>query len=304
MPRPHPRLRETEARTRLLPLGDVEIAWDEIPGGTSGSPKPPLVLLHGLTGHRADFAPLLPRLAARLPQRRILAPDVRGHGDSSHGAAEASFAFPRLVEDLRVLLDACEIERAHLIGHSFGGMIALRFALAHPERLASLFLASTSPFAPPEFPADLFEKTGELAAHRGMAFLQALIERRARNETTIRRTDRWLTHWDDAYWSHHRHRYRSLDPVAYRALGLAMARQEPVTDRLGELTLPTTILVGSDDEGFLDGADQLARGIPRAHAVRLERSGHHPHRENPEGWLESVVDHLARAESPSRYGRD
>lgn len=293
---PDPEGRCPLARTSLLSLGDVEIAWDELPGDAAERARPPLVLLHGLTGHRADFAPLLPRLAARLPGRRVLVPDVRGHGDSTHGADESSFTFPRLVEDLRVFLDGCGIPRAHLLGHSFGGMISLRFALAHPERLASLMLVSTAPFAPPDFPADLFEKTGELAGSRGMAFLQALVERRARSETSVRRTDRWLSHWVGAYWPHHRHRYRSMDPVAYRALGIAMARQEPVTDRLGALALPATVVVGVDDEGFLEGADRLVRGIPEARSVRLEQAGHHPHRENPEGWLDAIACHLARAE--------
>ncbi|MEZ4332681.1 MAG: alpha/beta hydrolase [Myxococcota bacterium] len=286
-----------QVHTRLIPLGDVEIACDAIQSDADAPGRPPLVLLHGLTGHRADFAPLLPPLAARLPGRRILVPDLRGHGDSTHGAAEASFAFPRLLADLLALLDDRAVPRAHLLGHSFGGMVALRFALAHPDRLASLMLVSTAPFAPPEFSVELFEKTGALAESRGMAALQALIERRARSESSARRSDRWLARWEGAYWPHHRHRYRSMDPAAYRALGIAMARQAPVTDRLGHLVLATTVLVGADDEGFLDGADRLAEEIPGAVSIRLEQAGHHPHREDPEGWLEALVDHLARAEA-------
>lgn len=298
----HPRSERPSPRTqtRLIPLGDVEIACDEIACGSDGASRPPLVLLHGLTGHRADFAPLLPALATRLPGRRILVPDLRGHGDATHGADASSFAFPRLVDDLLALLDACAIPRAHLLGHSFGGMVALRFALDRPDRLASLMLASTAPFAPPEFSVELFEKTGALAASRGMAALQALIERRARSEPTTRRSDRWLSRWEGAYWPHHRHRYRSMDPVAYRALGIAMASQTPVTDRLATLALPTTVLVGRDDEGFLDGADRLASAIAGAVSIRLDHAGHHPHREDPAGWLEAVVDHLARAEAPPR----
>jgi pimeloyl-ACP methyl ester carboxylesterase len=183
-------------------------------------------------------------------------------------------------------------------------MISIRFALAHRDRLASLLLASTSPCAPPEFPADLFEKTGAIARSRGMAFLQSIIEQRARAQSSERRTDRWLERWGGAYWPHHRHRYRSMDPAAYQALGIAMASQTPVTNRLAAISLPVTVLVGVDDEGFLAGADRLVRGIPGALEVRLEQSGHHPHRENPEAWLDAVAAHLARTEAADESRQD
>lgn len=277
-------------RVAQLCLGDVEIAYDEIEG--SGEP---LVLLHGLTGHRADFLPLLPRLAARRPGLRLLAPDLRGHGDSTHGADAARFGFEQLVADLVRVLDDCGAPRCHLLGHSFGGMVALRFALAHPTRLASLLLASTAPFAPPTYTEETFEKSGAIARTRGMAFLQAVIERRARSAPPTRPSDRQTARWSESYWPHHRHRYRSMDPVAYQALGLAMVRQRPVVDRLGELALPATVLVGLDDEDFLAGAEALARGIPAADFVRIADAGHHPHREAPEAWLDAVCALLDRS---------
>lgn len=281
-------------RVRQISLGDVEVAYDEIDG--SGIP---LVLLHGLTGHRADFLPLLPRLAARRPGLRLLAPDVRGHGDSTHSGDAASFCFERLVDDLVRFLDGCGAPRCHLLGHSFGGMISLRFALAHPGRLASLLLASTSPSAPDAFTAETFEKSGEIARTRGMAFLQALIEQRARSTPPTRPSERQTARWSESYWPHHRHRLRSMEPLAYQELGLAMVRQRPVTDRLAELALPVTVLVGLDDEGFVEGSERLARGIPDAVFVRIPEAGHHPHREAPSAWLDAVDDHLARVD-PSR----
>ncbi|MFO0688908.1 MAG: alpha/beta hydrolase [Myxococcota bacterium] len=280
-------------RVAQLSLGDVEIAYDEIEGAA-----PPLVLLHGLTGHRADFLPLLPRLAERRPGLRLLAPDLRGHGDSTHGGDEACFGFERLVADLARFLDGCDAPRCHLLGHSFGGMVALRFALAHPTRLLSLLLASTAPFAPPTYTAEIFEKSGEIARTRGMACLQALIEQRARSAPPTRPSDRQAARWSASYWPHHRHRYRSMDPLAYRALGLAMVGQRPVTDRLGELALPTTVLVGQDDEDFLAGAEALARGIPAADFVRIADAGHHPHREAPDAWLDAVCALLDRSAAP------
>lgn len=271
-------------------LGDIEVAWSELPGQGV-----PLVLIHGLTGHRDDFLPQLPLLKERHPELWLIAPDLRGHGDSTHTGDAATFTFDRLVDDLRSFLDRRGVERCDLLGHSLGGMICLRFALAHPARLRSLVLVGTAPFAPGGYTAELFEKSGSIARTRGMAFLQALIEQRSRASEPSRPSDRHAARWADVYWPHHRHRLRAMEALAYQELGLAMVRQESIVDRLPEIGVPVTVIVGSGDEGFLTGADALAAGIPGAVRVDIENAGHHPHRENESAWLDAVSRHLERA---------
>lgn len=280
-------LRSPFPRTRPLRIDDIEIAYTEIAG--SGVP---LVLLHGLTGHRDDFLPVMPRLRDRHPGLWLVAPDLRGHGDATHADDPSSHDFDRLVADLHALLDGLGIAQCHLLGHSFGGMVSLRFALRSPERLASLILLGTAPFAPDGFDAALFEKSGGIATTRGMAFLQARIEESSRSRGPSRPSDRATLRWADAYWPHHRHRFRAMDPVAYRELGLAMVRQVPVTSRLRELALPVRVIVGELDEAFQSGADELAHGIPGAVRVDIAEAGHHPHREQPEAFLDAVSAHL------------
>ena len=276
-------------RTRQVRLGDIEIAYTEIPGGGV-----PLVLLHGLTGHRDDFLPILPLLRERHPGLWLLAPDLRGHGDSTHPGEPAAYTFERLVDDLRTFLDRLGIARCHLLGHSFGGMVSLRFALACRERLDSLVLLATAPFAPDGFSDETFEKSGEIARTRGMAFLQARIEESSRNTEPTRPSDRAALRWTDSYWPHHRHRFRSLDPIAYRELGLVMVRQESIVPRLAELALPVSVIVGVFDEAFQAGADRLSAAIPGAIRFDIAEAGHHPHRENAEAWLDAVTTHLDR----------
>ncbi len=279
-------------RIRSIRLEDVEIACTEIEAAPNeGAASRTLVLLHGLTGHRDDFLPLLPLLHARHPELRLLAPDLRGHGDSTHTGDPATFGFDRLVEDLGHFLDRLGIARCDLVGHSFGGMVALRFALRAGTRLASLVLVGTAPFAP----AETFEKNGDLAIARGMAFLQARIEERARRgdpEGAVPPVD---ARWTDAYWAHHRHRFRSMDPVAYRELGLAMVRQESLAERLGELSLPVRVVVGEHDADFLAGSARIARDVPGCTRIEVPDAGHHPHRENPEAFLTALSGHLDRA---------
>lgn len=110
-----------------------------IPGAYVAGEGPPLALLHGVgTDHRA-FRPQLVRLHKRL---RLIAWDMPGYG-MSPPLPDMSWA--ALADALARLLDAQRIERAHVLGHSIGGMVAQEFAVRHPGRLRSLILSATSP---------------------------------------------------------------------------------------------------------------------------------------------------------------
>lgn len=90
---------------------------------------PPVVCLHGVTGHGERFR----RLAEeRWTGYRVVAPDLRGHGRSGW---EPPWSLPTQVADLLETADALGIERADWIGHSWGGRIVLELAAAHPERI-------------------------------------------------------------------------------------------------------------------------------------------------------------------------
>ncbi|MFB4310949.1 alpha/beta fold hydrolase [Actinomadura sp. GTD37] len=94
----------------------------------------PAVLLHGVTGHGARWR----RTAeSHLADRSVLAPDLRGHGRSPH---EPPWTVERHVADVLALLDAEGVERTDLVGHSYGGMIALHLARTAPRRVRRLLL--------------------------------------------------------------------------------------------------------------------------------------------------------------------
>jgi len=275
-------------KTARLAIGDAELAYNE-----SGDPDArPLVLIHGLTGHRDDFEPRMEELGALA---RVLAPDLRGHGDFTKTGRPETFTFAQLVADLGAMLDAWGLDSCDLLGHSFGGMVVLRFALAHPDRVDSLILMSTAPSAPDAYSAEMFEKAGAIARARGMAFLQQLVEKSAKEDPEPSVSDRQSLKWADRYWPHQRRRYAAMEPEAYARLGLLMVQQQPVTARLPEIRCPTTVLVGDADTEFLPGADLLAAGIPGAVRVTLEDAGHQPQMENPADWLAAIREHLARA---------
>jgi pimeloyl-ACP methyl ester carboxylesterase len=276
-------------QSRRVSLGPVELSCSEVEGDGRA-----FVLLHGLTGHRHDFRTRLPELE---DLGWLLAPDLRGHGDFSQTGRAETFGFAQLVADLSAFLDAQGIAACDLLGHSFGGMVALRFVLEHPERVASLILMDTSPFAPDGYSRAAFVKAGAIASARGMEFLQQAVEKAARANPSPGASDRQSEKWADAYWPHHRLRYTAMDPAAYGALALCVMDQESLEPRLTEIACPTTVLVGSDDVEFLRGADAMERGIRGALRITIPDAGHHPHMENPAAWSAAVREHLARARS-------
>jgi len=124
-----------ESRTVGTRRGRVRV----IVGSGSGA-LPTIVLLHGLGSQGADYLPLLARLRPHV--RKIVAPDMPGHGSS-----EAKLALrPRTthVATLGDALDDVLDEPAIIFGNSLGGYAALRYAIARPERVRGLFLASPS----------------------------------------------------------------------------------------------------------------------------------------------------------------
>lgn len=281
----------TDRRPRRARVNQIEIAYDEFGSASDGGR--PLVLVHGLTGHRADWQARQGELA-RLG--RCIAPDLRGHGDSTNTGDAGSYRFAQLVDDLRALLDHLEVDRCDLLGHSVGGMVALRFALEQPDRVASLVAMDTAPFAPVGYSARLFEAGGAYAREHGMPALQQRAEEVAKSgKRPASPSDRHIERWADRYWPHHRRRFSAMDPLAYQELGYEMVGQQGVAERLAEIRCPALVMVGSDDTDFLPGADALEAGIPGARRVTIPEAGHHPHQENPEEWLRVLREHLARA---------
>src|SRR3990172_11708965 len=103
---------------------------------------PTLALTHGWTNRIEDWLPeVIDGLAEHV---RLLLYDVRGHGESTAPEDPDAYSLPIYSQDLRALLDALDIERAHIAGASQGGMIAAQFAVDFPERTRSLLLCEST----------------------------------------------------------------------------------------------------------------------------------------------------------------
>ena len=254
----------------------------------------PFVLVHGYTGSRDDFREQLPHLA-RLG--RCIAIDQRGHGGSDNPGDLAGYTLDALASDLEAALDALGVERCDLLGHSMGGMVALRLALAHPGRVASLVLMDTAARPVQLFPRAVWPAALAFVAQRGLAALGERMREGARanpNRPPAQlRSEQEMG--SERYWARIRAKLDALDPAAFAALLPAMAEQESLLPRLHELRCPCLVIVGEQDVPFLGPSAELARGIAGAELVVVPDAAHSPQLESPDAWRAAVLAHLARA---------
>lgn len=276
-------------RTGRAKLGEVEIEWER-----TGPGDRPFVLVHGFTGSRDDWADVLPALAELGPTVTL---DQRGHGGSTNPGTPEAYSLEQLVGDLSGFLDAMQIESCDLLGHSMGGMVCLRLALEHPQRIASLVLMDTAPGPIGGASRPLLELGGKIAREQGMAALFEAMRAQATNDperpAAARRAE--ATMGPQRYWGRVRAKIEAMDPEAFATLGRQLTHHESVEDRLAEIRCPTTVLVGSEDTDFLAPSRRFEAGIPGATRVEIPDAAHSPQIENPEPWLAAIRDHLARA---------
>ncbi|MEA5419974.1 alpha/beta hydrolase [Spirulina sp. CCNP1310] len=146
-----------------LPLAPgLDLAYRE--WGKTGEP---VILLHGLADHGGVWSSLAQRLA---PHYHCIAPDLRGHGESSKPEDPAAYSFAAMVGDLQALLAALGESSVHLVGHSWGAKVACVWATECPAQVKSLTLVD--PFLIQQLP-DWVGLTFPLL-YRTLPFLQLL----------------------------------------------------------------------------------------------------------------------------------
>lgn len=236
------------------------------------------MLLHGIGGSADTFAPQFADCADRL---RLLAWDAPGYARSADPATPLTLDdYADLVAGL--IRDRCR-NGAHLLGMSWGGVIATRVAMRHPELLRSLILGSSTvgSGATEEGAAAMLARADELEADGAAAF-------------AARRAPKVLSPQadPDRVQAVAAAMAASIRPAGYRSAAAAMAATDHTAD-LPRIDTPTLVLCGDLDTVTGEAASQvLAGGIPGAVFVTLRGAGHLANQERPEAfdaWAESFV---------------
>jgi pimeloyl-ACP methyl ester carboxylesterase len=271
----------SEPLRRRVPAHDVELA---VTWFGAGRPGVPLVVVHGYTGAGRDWHKVVDRLATDRP---VVTFDQRGHGESSWGPP-GGYTRRRLGADLVELLDALEIGRAHVLGHSLGGLVALDLTLDHPDRVASLLAVDTAAATVAEI--DL-ASTEQLADHGRRVGMPAVVAEMIKGLDEAEGPPLLSPQAREAMI----YTLGAVDPEVLTALADELNHYD-VVGRLGEITCPTTVVVGSEDH-LRGAADELAEGIDGARLVVLDGAGHNPQLEARRRLRATIADHLQLAES-------
>lgn len=241
----------------------------------------PVLLLHGHTLDRRVWLPVVPHLLSA--GLRVIRPDLRGHGRSDR--PESGYRFSDHGGDVIALMDRLELERATLAGFSFGGGVALETAITHPDRVGGLGLVATvlpdRPFEP--------------------VFMDALREvaRTIRSEgVEAAMAGPWA---NNPLFEHSFTKPGIREAVSAIVAGfpgaefLATRRDEPdrewlVPDRLGEISVPTGLVVGElEMTGFRAYSDEIAAAVPGATLGIAPDCGHLLPLEAPDTVAKTIV---------------
>jgi L-proline amide hydrolase len=277
-----------------------QVIGEDMPG------RFPLLTLHGGPGAAHDCIEPLGELAAQ--GRRVIFYDQLGCGRSDKPHDPSLWMIELFLDELDAVRSELRLERIHLFGLSWGGMLAMEYALRRPPGLASLVLASA--------PASMQRWTAE--ADRLRRLLPATVQ-----ETLVRHERDGST--DSAEYQqamlvfYERHVCRRKpwpDPVR-RSIDQLMANPEvyltmngpsefhvtgtlrdwSVLERLGEIQVPTLVTCGRHDECTPEMSTETAGAIPGAELAVFEESAHFAQAEEPERYRQVVGRFLERVEA-------
>jgi esterase len=263
-----------------VPSGDVEIFYRKLgrPGRT------PVLIVHGLSFFSRDWVPVAERIAQ---DREVVAIDMRGFGESAW-SPQRNYKLDNMSGDVIAVLDALGWDNAVLMGHSFGGRVALATAGWKPERAAGLICVD---FAPDLAPAgrrhvaeriggqpDVFASVDEAMIYHHEPVSDAA--RRARWEAFFTKTDKGYVLKRDL---HFRDNFRKA---------LESGKSAPVPEflwpMLGEMQIPTLVIRASGSDMFAPETLDKVRSLnPRARAIEIEGS-HDLAGDNPQALSEAV----------------
>lgn len=253
----------------------------------TGSGKAVTLVHAGIADHR-QWDEQIPALAAHY---RVIRYDMRGFGESDMPKGAASLA-----DDIGGVLDALGVERTALIGCSMGGAAAIDFAVTHPERVGALITVGAGLSGAPNHdnPPEQMAVMEEAEAAQNAGDIARLNELEARYwcQGFARAADQVKPSVMKRFLemnSNNNRRYFAGEGEGVEFTPL----EPPAFGRLGSLTLPTLVIVGSGDEAAVQAiADDIASGIPGARKVVMEGLAHVPNMDEPEEFNRIILEFL------------
>lgn len=241
----------------------------------------PVLLIHGYPLNRTLWDPQMKGLA---DTARLLAPDLRGHGESN--ATPAPYSMDMLADDCRALLDAAGVNTpAVLCGLSMGGYVALAFCRKYPERVAGLVLAATKMGADSAEGKAGRDKSAALAREKGAAAIaEAMLPKMLAPQTAANRPQ---------LVDRARKMMESTSVEGIVGALMAMKERPDSTPTVKALDLPLLVIHGMEDQLIpVSEAEATRAAAPDARLERLPEAGHLLNLEQPERFNAALREFL------------
>ena len=279
------------------------VVGDEVAERASG--KAPLLLLHGGPGACHDYLESLASLTAT--GRRVIFYDQQGCGNSDQPNDPGRWTVNFYVRELDAVRRHLGLEHCHILGQSWGGMLLMEYLVTRPRGLVSAIVAS-SPASMPLWMSETARQRAALPAD-----VRATLDRHEAAGS-----------WDDPEYEaavavfYARHLCRVVpnpefvtrsfaklarNPQVYRTMNgptefhvVGTLKDWNILDRLSNIEEPVLVTSGRHDEATPVQMLEITRRLPHAEWVLFEASGHMAHAEEPDRYMATVADFLARAE--------
>ena len=265
----------------------IGLFYEEVGGGV------PLVFVHEFAGDYQSWH-LQVRFFAR--RYRTIAYNARGYPPSEVPKDPAAYSQERAAEDIRGLLDALGIRKAHICGLSMGGYATLHFGLRHPDRALSLVVAGAG-YGSVAGERERFKKDVEETARRFVDDgIVAVADFYTKGPTRVQLMDKDPKGWRELY---DQFVAQSAEGHALTMRGVQMNRPSvyELEKGLERLEVPTLIVTGDEDEPCLEPALYLKRKIRSSGLLVLPKSGHTVNLEEPEAFNRAVLDFLTAVDA-------
>jgi proline-specific peptidase len=279
--------------------------WYRIVGDGEQQGKLPLLCLHGGPGATHDYLEPLEAMAAT--GRRVIFYDQAGNGNSSRLNDPSLCTVELFVQELGVIRQALGLDRVHILGQSWGGMLAMEYAVTQPAGLASMILAD-APASTKQWVTEINRLRTELPPD-----LQAILSRHEAAGTTddpayqeammvfYRRHVCRLKEWPDCLNS--TFEKLSQSPLVYTTMWgpsefyvTGTLKNWQIENRLTDINVPTLVLGGRFDEATPAVTETVHQHIRGSRWVIFENSAHMPHIEETDKYRETLTAFLDYAE--------
>lgn len=245
-----------------------------------------IVMLHGFTGSVSTWE----QVASYLPNVRIVAIDLIGHGQSAAPEDVSKYTIQEQIEVLEQTFSQLDIESFTLLGYSMGGRVALSYTAAFPNRVSHLILESASPGLKTEEERAARRTSDEALANKiEQQGLNAFVE--MWENIPLFATQKVLS--EDVQKAIKEERLAQTEiGLANSLRGMGTGAQDELWSQLDRINLPVTLITGSLDEKFCFIAQKMIEALPIGQHIQVENSGHAIHVENPKQFATIVEDVL------------